>query len=176
MTLRAAGFADFAFIRDLVRSPDCAPYLTDEDESGLAAYLADSSARLQIWDIAGQPAGFALWCDVGAPGGVIELRRLALSQTGQGAGLGFVQALTDYGFTDLNASRIWLDAIGENIRAQKTYVRAGYVVEGCLRAHDFRPALGRVSDMVLFGMLRDEWLQRRTPAAQAHLAAPPGAN
>ena len=36
MTLRAATPADFGFIRALVQRPTHAPYLTDEDEAGLA--------------------------------------------------------------------------------------------------------------------------------------------
>lgn len=67
MTLRPATAADFGFIRSLTQHPDYAPFLTDEDEAGLADYLADPSARLQIWQEDGQPAGFALWCGVGHP-------------------------------------------------------------------------------------------------------------
>jgi RimJ/RimL family protein N-acetyltransferase len=36
-------------------------------------------------------------------------------------------------------------------------VAAGYQVEGRLRAHWFRPVLGRSVDLVIYGMLRAEW-------------------
>jgi len=39
----------------------------------------------------------------------------------------------------------------------KTYERAGFALEGRLRQHWYRPALGRVVDLILYGMLRAEW-------------------
>lgn len=157
MTPRAATPADFGFIRSMTLRPDFAPFLTDEDEAGLAAYAADPTTRLQIWEVAGQPAGYALWAQIGEPSGAIELRRLGLANPGKGDGLNFLTALTDFGFAELNAAKIWLDVSGENIRAQKVYEKAGFTLEGRQRAHWWRPALGRVVDLMLYGMLRDEW-------------------
>ncbi|GAB1363781.1 hypothetical protein MASR1M32_30170 [Rhodobacter sp.] len=64
--MRPATAADFAFIRALAGHPDNAPFVTDEDEAGLAAYLPDPSARLLIWQEQGTPAGYALFCGVAA--------------------------------------------------------------------------------------------------------------
>ncbi|WP_430464247.1 GNAT family N-acetyltransferase [Tabrizicola sp.] len=161
MSLRAATPADFAFIRGLAGHPDYAPFITDEDETALAAYLTDPEARLYIWDENGTAAGFALYCEIGHPTGRVELRRLALARTGGGRGLAFVTALTDHAFGPLNAARVWLDASGENTRAAKVYDQAGYRLEGTLRAHWWRPALGRSVDLLLYGILRDEWQARR---------------
>lgn len=164
MTLRVATAADFGFIRGLAQRPDYAAYISDEDEAALAAYLTDPSHRLLIWEAEGAPAGFALFCEIGDPSGRVELRRLALDRAGRGAGAGFVQALIRYGFEVLGARKIWLDASSENLRAQKVYERAGFVLEGRLRDHWHRPALGRNVDLMLYGLLRDEW--------QSTLAAP----
>jgi RimJ/RimL family protein N-acetyltransferase len=155
--LRPATAADLAFIRATAGSPDHAPFITDEDEAALAAYLADRTARLLIWEAGGKPAGFALFCEVGESSGRVELRRLALARVGGGQGQAFIRALVDYGFGTLGAARLWLDASGENPRALRTYERAGFTLEGRLRQHWFRPALGRVVDLVLFGMLREDW-------------------
>ncbi len=157
MSLRPATLADCPFIRCLASRPENAPFITDEDEAALAVYLADLSTRLLIWEPAGVPAGFALWCGIGDPSGAVELRRLALAATGGGQGQVFLRALVDYGFGTLGAARVWLDASGENPRAMRTYERAGFALEGCLRQHWYRPALGRVVDLMLFGMLRAEW-------------------
>lgn len=156
--LRPAGTADFAFIRALAGHPDNAPFLTDEDEAGLAAYLVDRSARLLIWQEAGAAAGYALFCGVKDPSGTVELRRLALDGAGRGRGAGFVRHLVDHAFTELGAKKLWLDASGENARAAHLYTKLGFVPEGRQRAHWYRPALGRNVDVLLFGMLRDEWL------------------
>ena len=155
--LRTATAADFPFIRGVAASPEHAPFITDEDDAALAAYLADSAARLLIWEAAGRPAGFALFCELGEPSGRVELRRLALASVGGGQGQVFLRALLDHGFGTLGAARVWLDASGENPRALRTYERAGFTLEGRLRQHWFRPVLGRVVDLVIFGMLRAEW-------------------
>lgn len=157
MSLRPATPADFPFIRALAQDPANAPFITDEDDAALAAYLADPTARLYIWEDAGAPAGFALYCEIGHPTGRVELRRLALSLTGGGRGLTFLKALTDHAFTEFGAARIWLDASGENLRAARVYEQIGYRLEGTQRAHWWRPALGRAVDLLLFGIQRDEW-------------------
>jgi RimJ/RimL family protein N-acetyltransferase len=161
LTLRAATPQDFGLIRSLAQRPDYAEYISDEDEVALAAYLDRADCRLLIWQ-GDQPLGFALFCQIGEPSGRVELRRLALAEAGRGAGAGFVQALIDYAFQELNAAGIWLDASGENLRAQRVYARAGFTLEGRQRAHWYRPSLGRAVDLLLYGMQREEWA-RGTP-------------
>lgn len=169
MSLRPALPEDFAFIRSLAQRPDYGIYITDEDEGRLAFYASDPRHRLLIWEENGARAGFALFAELDDPSGAVELRRLALDVAGGGRGLGFVRALTDYGFSVLGAKRVWLDASSENGRAQKIYARAGYTLEGRLREHWWRPMLGRSVDLMLYGMLRAEWEALPTPAP---LAAP----
>lgn len=156
MTLRPATAADFGFIRSLAGRPDYAPFISDDDESRLAAHLADPSSRLLIWEDGGTPAGFALFCEIGDPSGRVELRRLALDRTGGGRGRALMAALVAYGFNDLGARKIWLDASGENARAQHLYEAMGFTLEGRLRDHWFRPCLGRNVDLMLYGLRRDE--------------------
>ena len=163
MILRPATSADFAFIRGLAGDPDYAPFITDEDEAGLEYYLNNTAHRLLIWQDAQGPAGLALYCEIGDPSGRVELRRLALARPSQGEGPVFLQALIDYAFHDLQAQRLWLDASAENIRAQKAYLKAGFVFEGRQRAHWFRPALGQTVDLMLYGILRQEWLLAKAP-------------
>lgn len=165
--LRPATPADFGFIRDLAGRPENAPFITDEGDAALAAYLADPAARLLIWETEGKPAGFALFCTVGDPSGAVELRRLALDRSGGGQGQHFLRALLDHGFGTLGAVRVWLDASSENPRAMRTYERAGFTLEGRLRQHWYRPALGRVVDLMLYGMLRTEWESLEPTPARA---------
>ena len=160
MNLRPASPADFGFIRGLTTAPAYAAFLGDEDEVALAAHLIDPGHRLLIWEADQGPLGFALFREIGDASGRVELFRLALAQTGGGAGAAFLAALMAYAFVDLGAARLWLDASGENLRAQKTYVSAGFTLEGRLRAHWHRPSLGRCVDLLLYGILRDEWAAR----------------
>lgn len=156
MSLRRATPEDFAFIRRLAQRPENAPFISDEDEAGLAAYLADRAACLLIWQEDGRPAGFALFCEIGDPSGRVELRRLALDATGGGRGRALMAALIAYGFDVLGARRIWLDASGENLRAQHLYQAVGFTLEGRLRDHWFRPSLGRSVDLMLYGLNRSD--------------------
>lgn len=165
--LRPATAADVPLIRAIAGRAENAPFITDEDDAGLAAYLADPAASLLIWEPADEPAGFALFCQIGEPSGAVELRRLALAEAGQGQGQRFLRALLDHAFGALGAARVWLDASAENPRAMKTYARAGFTLEGRLRQHWYRPALGRVVDLMLFGMLRAEWESLEPLPAQA---------
>jgi RimJ/RimL family protein N-acetyltransferase len=156
LKLRPATSADFGLIRSLAQRPEYADFITDEDDATLSGYLARPDCRLLIWQDE-QPLGFALFCEIGEPSGRVELRRLALVEAGRGAGLAFLQALTSYAFQQLQAARLWLDASGENLRAQAAYERAGFTLEGRLRAHWYRPSLGRAVDLLLYGMQRSDW-------------------
>ncbi len=157
MILRPATADDFGFVRGLTQNPDNAPFISDDDEATLAAHLANPAHRLLIWQGDQGPAGFALFCEIGDPSGRVELRRLALARPGGGAGAVFLAALMRHAFEKLGAARLWLDASGENLRAQKVYARAGFVLEGRLRQHWHRPALGRSVDVMLYGILREDW-------------------
>ena len=163
MMLRSATAADFAFIRGLAGHPDYAPFISDDDEATLGAHLTNPAHRLLIWQDAQGPAGLALYCEIGDPSGRVELRRLALARPSKGEGAAFLQALIDYAFHDLQAQRLWLDASAENPRAQKAYLKAGFIFEGRQRAHWFRPALGRAVDLMLYGILRAEWQRTKAP-------------
>ena len=158
MTLRPATAADFGFIHGLTSDPAYAPYVGDTDAAGLAVWLADPAVQVVIW---GDQAGFAVFRGLGQASGTVELFRLALARVNGGGGAGFVAALTDHAFERLGAARVWLDASGENTRAHRIYVAAGYQVEGRLRSHWYRPVLGRTVDLVMYGMLREEWLALR---------------
>lgn len=154
--LRPAAPADFAFVRSLCQRPDYAPFIGDDDEAQLAAWSASPGARVLIW-ARDSARGFAVFREIGDPSGAVELFRLALDRAGGGLGAAFMADLVAHAFTALGAQRIWLDASGENPRAMALYERAGFRREGVLRSQWYRPILGRVVDLHLFGLMRDEW-------------------
>ncbi|WP_135448700.1 GNAT family N-acetyltransferase [Tabrizicola caldifontis] len=161
--LRPATAADIGFIRSLTTRPDYAPFIGDADEAQLRAWIDDPSVRVLIWE--GVARGFAIFRSADQP--VVELFRIALDRAGGGHGDAFFRALVDHAFRDLGAERLWLDASAENARAIKVYTRAGFRQEGRLRAHWFRPALGRAVDLILMGMLRSEWQALEATSARA---------
>jgi RimJ/RimL family protein N-acetyltransferase len=155
--LRQGTAADFGFIRSLAGRDDYRPFITDEDEAGLQVYLDLPDCEILIWEPEGRPAGYAIFCEIGHVSGRVELMRLALAEAGQGKGAVFLRTLLDRAFGTHGAGRVWLDCSGENYRAQKAYLRAGFRQEACLRNHEFVPVLGRSIDTLLYGMLRAEW-------------------
>lgn len=62
---------------------------------------------------------------------------------------------------DRDIWRIGLDVWTENSRALRSYVKAGFVLEGTLR-HD-RHEGGHYTDGHVMSILRDEWLSRSSP-------------
>ena len=156
MTLRPATEADIPFIRGLTTRADYAPFIGDSDEAQLKDWIASPGARVLIWQ-ADAAKGFAVFRGIDEVGGIVELFRIALDRAGGGQGDSFFRALVDHAFRDLGAARLWLDASAENPRALKIYTRAGFRQEGRLRAHWFRPSLGRSVDLILMGLMRDEW-------------------
>jgi RimJ/RimL family protein N-acetyltransferase len=75
---------------------------------------------------------------------------------GRGYGRDAVRVLLGYGFRLRNMHRIQLDTLATNEPALRAYRACGFVEEGRLREHGY--ANGEYVDVVLMGILRDEWL------------------
>ena len=79
---------------------------------------------------------------------------------GKGYGTDAVRALVDFGFAELRLERIWLEVGTENLRAKRSYEKAGFTHEGTFR-HD-RWEGGRYTDGHVMSILHDEWQSRRS--------------
>ena len=66
-----------------------------------------------------------------------------------------MRVLVDYGFRLRNLNRIFLHVNSTNTRAQSAYRKVGFVEEGRLRRHVW--SAGGFDDLVIMGLLRDEW-------------------
>lgn len=77
-----------------------------------------------------------------------------------GYGTDALRAALKHLFEDLKAHRVWHTMQAGNVRAQKSAEKIGFVKEGVLREHD--QVEGKYVDVVVFGMLRDEWLKQAT--------------
>ncbi|MEO6014561.1 MAG: GNAT family protein [Devosia sp.] len=74
---------------------------------------------------------------------------------GRGYGRDAIALLVDYAFTHHNLRKVWLHVNGANERAQRAYAACGFVEEGRQRAQVW--SNGRYDDLVVMGLLRDEW-------------------
>jgi RimJ/RimL family protein N-acetyltransferase len=79
----------------------------------------------------------------------------------RGYGTEALAAIADFGFGQLRLERIELDVYAENQRAQRSYEKAGFRVEGTLRHGHF--ADGRFMDVVRMALLREEWAVHERP-------------
>ena len=74
---------------------------------------------------------------------------------GQGYGREAVNLLLQYAFQYHNQHKVWLRVNANNERAMRAYSACGFVEEGRLRSHVWSD--GNHIDLVLMGVLRDEW-------------------
>ena len=77
------------------------------------------------------------------------------SFAGKGIGTEVMRLLLDFGFSELNFYRIYLNVISYNVIAIKLYESTGFVREGTYRSFVYRD--GKRYDMYLYGLLRPEW-------------------
>ena len=73
----------------------------------------------------------------------------------KGYGTDALRAICDFGFGQLRLERIELDVYEPNLRAQRSYQKAGFVKEGVLRRAHFSD--GRFHDVLRMSLLREEW-------------------
>jgi RimJ/RimL family protein N-acetyltransferase len=78
------------------------------------------------------------------------------SLQGQGFGTDALNCLVDFGFGELRLERIYLHVFDFNVRAQRSYQKAGFQTDAVLRHARFHH--GEHHDVHLMSILRDDWL------------------
>jgi RimJ/RimL family protein N-acetyltransferase len=81
---------------------------------------------------------------------------------GLGYGRDAVATLVRYAFTLQNLRKVWLTVNADNERAIRCYHAVGFAEEGRQRQQVWSG--GQYLDLVLMGLLRDEWLTYSKPA------------
>lgn len=74
---------------------------------------------------------------------------------GKGYGRDALRLMLDYAFRLRNLHRVWLSVNGNNERAIRAYGACSFVIEGRQRQHAW--SNGEYVDLVLMGVLREEW-------------------
>jgi len=59
-------------------------------------------------------------------------------------------------FDTLNLNRAYLHVYAENLRAKRSYEKAGFVEEGRLREGVYKH--GKYDDVIVMSILRSEWI------------------
>ncbi len=85
---------------------------------------------------------------------------------GRGYGADAVRTVARLAFHRMNLNRLYLHTYAYNERAQRSFARAGFTLEGRLRNHLFVD--GRYWDVLVMGLLREEFdAQEQTAGAGA---------
>lgn len=77
---------------------------------------------------------------------------------GKGYGTDAMTVMLRYAFAELNLRRVTLSVFGYNVRGKRSYEKCGFREEGRLRQFLCRD--GGRHDMILMGILREEWEQQ----------------
>lgn len=77
---------------------------------------------------------------------------------GKGYGREALSLFLDWAFRMQNWRRIWLSVLATNERAIRAYRALGFVEEARLREHSV--VRGEITDDLMMGLQRDEWLAR----------------
>lgn len=125
--------------------------------------------------------------DAGRPIGTIGLRNIrnhnrradlgiAIGERAcwaMGYGSEATELMLDFAFNTLDLHRVELSVYASNARAIRCYQRLGFIHEGTLREARF--ANGQREDILLYGLLAQEWRARPAPGLAAPgLGGPPG--
>lgn len=127
--------------------------------------------RIEWWDL-GRGVTFAVTLpdDPDMLLGTVSLRRyvrdrraelgywLAYPAWGHGFATEAAQAAVDFGFRELGLARVYAQVLAGNRASLGVADKLGMVNEGIKRQHVSKAQ--RLHDVVLYGLLRDEWLRR----------------
>ena len=111
----------------------------------------------------GRPIGAADLRDIDLENGHADFG-IVIGEKGEwnrGYGTEALEALCDFGFGQLRLERIALDVYAGNKRAQRSYEKAGFQLEGTLRHGHFSD--GQFIDVLRMSLLRSEWEAQARP-------------
>jgi RimJ/RimL family protein N-acetyltransferase len=89
---------------------------------------------------------------------------LTLAARGRGLATAACTLVIDWVLTELDFLRVEIATTPENVPSMQVARRLGFTEEALQRQRDIER--GRRVDVIQFGLLREEWLPRRTPAGR----------
>jgi RimJ/RimL family protein N-acetyltransferase len=105
------------------------------------------------WKLIGNCGVFGIeWTNRSAELGIIIGEK---SEWDKGYGAEAMTLLLRHGFETLNLHRIFLRVYASNVRAVRSYEKAGFVLEGRLREAVYK--VGKYDDVLIMSVLHSEW-------------------
>ncbi|QKG72538.1 GNAT family N-acetyltransferase [Erythrobacter mangrovi] len=101
--------------------------------------------------------GMTAWIEHGMPGWSVEIGNSYITPNARGTGINrrFKKLMLDHAFA-CGFQRVAFKVDAINLRSRAAVLKLGCTQEGIMR-HERRTWTGRLRDIVLFSILRDEW-------------------
>lgn len=172
-TLRKLSEADLPLLLSWRNHPEVRRFMFAAHEISLAEHQAwfarvsaDAQRHLLVFEIAGQPLGFANVHVLHSAGGLADWGFYVSPEARRGTGHLLGKAVLAYAFENLRIHKMSAQVIAFNERSARFHQRLGFVQEGLLRDQHFDGE--RHHDVLCFGLLLGEWLDfRRRSDAEA---------
>ncbi|GAB2592608.1 GNAT family N-acetyltransferase [Spirosoma areae] len=168
LTLQPFTEADIEVAIQAENHPDNRRFVGQWTHEQYRQALRDPTYQCFLFIADNQPVGHCILSNLQSPDNAILLKRILVLAKGQGYGRSALDQLMAYAFNVINANRLWLDVRAFNERAETLYKSVGFQYEGTLRK------ASRVDDayydLNLYGMLREEYEQRRKAAKEVPLS------
>jgi RimJ/RimL family protein N-acetyltransferase len=171
--LRATERADIKKFYAWVNDPDVTRYLSlylpmsivDEENWFDAMTKRDQSEKTLVievrddndWKTIGNCGVFGI--DPVSRFGELGIMLGEKDEWNKGYGTEVMLLLVRHCFDTLNFNRVFLRVYAENLRAKRSYEKAGFVEEGRLREAVYKH--GKYDDVIVMSILRSEWIARK---------------
>lgn len=160
--IAAPSMAHFMIERPVIEDPVIASPVTEFQTS---QRLAHQASVVQPAKPKTQSVGYLILDDISDPHNNIQIRRIVVTEKGQGYGRQSLRLAKKLVFETYGAYRLWLDVKPYNSRAKSLYESEGFVVEGTLRdcvqlneSHDlYRDQGQRRASLTIMSLLRPEY-------------------
>lgn len=159
MTLKETTESDLPFVLEAETDPSNSSYVDLWTNEKHRDSLTESDIRHMIiyCEQENKAVGYTIMAGFSGVHKCAELKRLVITQKGQGYGQQSLNLIKDYIFSQLDFHRLWLDVRDYNTLAIKLYERNGFSVEGHLR--ECVRVKNRYESIFIMGLLRDEYME-----------------
>ena len=157
LDIQPATADDLSFVFEAESAPANRRYVIPWTREQHEAAVEDPN--LQHWIVKGgdRPLGYIILAGLQNPNQSIEMRRIVITEKGQGFGRRAIKLAIGYIFDELKAHRFWVEVKDFDVRTLHLYRSLGFFEEGKLR-DSYRGANGFES-LVILSMLRSEYEQ-----------------
>jgi len=155
LTFERASEKDLPFIMAAERMSGYDAFVGRWDETRHRAALDDGHYAYFLAREAGTALGFTIVRDWASAERVTCVKRIAVSNPGNGVGRRLLHAVVAAIFRETHAHRVWLGVFPDNARARRAYEAVGFKAEGVARGSAFFGGVYR--DELIMSILRTEW-------------------